>query len=64
MALLNGPFSGEIIDRRGPFPASGDWWHPDESWQRLEWDIQLASRHLLRLVFHPPDQWQLDGIYQ
>jgi hypothetical protein len=62
--LLNGPHPGEIIDRRGPFPASGDWWRPVESWQRLEWDIQLASRHLLRLVFLTPDAWQLDGIYQ
>jgi protein ImuB len=64
LALLNGSHPGEIIDRRGPFPASGDWWRPDDSWQRLEWDIQLASRHLLRLVFQTPDEWQLDGIYQ
>ena len=64
LALLNGPHPGEIIDRRGPFPASGNWWKPIESWQRLEWDIQLASRHLLRLVFQTPDEWQLDGIYQ
>jgi protein ImuB len=64
LALLNGPHPGEIIDRRGPFPASGDWWDPAESWQRLEWDIQLASRHLLRLVFQTPDHWQLDGIYR
>jgi protein ImuB len=64
LALLNGPHPGEIIDRRGPFPSSGDWWRPAESWQRLEWDIQLASRHLLRLVFQTPDEWQLDGIYQ
>jgi len=63
LALLNGPHPGEIIDWRGPFPASGNWWRPDASWQRLEWDIQLASRHLLRLVFQPPDAWQLDGIY-
>jgi protein ImuB len=64
LALLNGPHAGEIIDRRGPFPASGDWWRSAESWQRLEWDIQLASQHLLRLVFQTPDEWQLDGIYQ
>lgn len=63
LALLNGPHPGEIVDRRGPFSASGDWWHSDSSWQRLEWDIQLASQHLLRLVFQAPDQWQLDGIY-
>ncbi len=64
LALLNGPHPGEIIDHRGPFPASGGWWDSAESWQRLEWDIQLASRHLLRLVFQMPDHWQLDGIYQ
>jgi len=63
LALLNGPHSGEIIARRGPFPASGKWWDPVGTWQRLEWDIQLASHHLLRLVFQPPDRWQLEGIY-
>lgn len=62
-ALLNGPHPGEIVGLRGPFPASGAWWDPEESWQRLEWDIQLASRHLLRLVFQTPDRWQLEGIY-
>ena len=64
LALLNGPHPGEIIGRRGPFPASGAWWEPDGAWQRLEWDIQLASRHLLRLVFQTPDRWQLEGIYR
>lgn len=63
LALLNGPHTGEIVALRGPFPASGAWWEPEESWQRLEWDIQLASRHLLRLVFQTPDRWQLEGIY-
>lgn len=63
LALLNGPHAGEIVARRGPFPASGAWWQAEESWQRLEWDIQLASRHLLRLVFEAPDRWKLDGIY-
>lgn len=63
LALLNGPHPGEIIDRRGPFPASGTWWDSAGAWQRLEWDVQLASRHLLRLVFQTPDRWQLEGIY-
>lgn len=63
LALLNGPHPGEIIARRGPFRASGDWWNPDDAWQRLEWDVQLTSHHLLRLVFQNPDHWQLDGIY-
>lgn len=64
LALLNGPHPGEILDRRGPFPASGAWWEPRHAWQRMEWDIQLASRHLLRLVFEAPDRWRLDGIYR
>jgi protein ImuB len=61
--LLNGPFPGKVIDCRGPFPFSGSWWDMQASWNRLEWDIQLESRHLLRLVLRPPDHWELDGIY-
>jgi protein ImuB len=64
LALLTGPHPGRIIDARGPYPASGAWWEPTGSWQRLEWDIQLASRQLLRLVHHPPDCWQIEGVYQ
>jgi len=62
-ALLSGPHPGAIRRSHGPFPMSGDWWSPDSSWQRLEWDIELESRHLLRLVLLPPDRWQLDGAY-
>jgi protein ImuB len=64
LALLTGPFPGRIIDARGPYPASGAWWEAAGSWQRLEWDVQVASRQLLRLVFQTPDRWQLEGIYQ
>jgi protein ImuB len=64
MALLNGPHPGGIVDRRGPFPMSGEWWRPEDSWKRLEWDVQLESRHLVRLVWVPPDDWQLEGIYR
>jgi protein ImuB len=64
LALLTGPCPGPIIDVRGPYPASGNWWEAAGSWQRLEWDVQVASRHLLRLVFQTPDRWLLDGIYQ
>jgi protein ImuB len=63
LALLSGPHPGRIVDWRGPFPASGAWWEPAAAWQRLEWDIQLDSRHLLRLVYQTPEHWQLDGIY-
>ena len=64
LALLSGPYPGEIIGLRGPYPSSGAWWEPAAAWQRLEWDIQVASRNLLRLVYHKPERWQLDGIYR
>jgi protein ImuB len=62
-ALLTGPHPGPIRRLRGPFPVSGDWWSPGTAWRRLEWDIELESRHLYRLVLLPPDQWLLDGAY-
>jgi hypothetical protein len=63
LALLTGRHIGRIVAWRGPFPSSGTWWDASGSWQRLEWDVQLEDRHLLRLVFQPPDCWQLDGSY-
>jgi hypothetical protein len=64
LALLNGPYPGDIVGRRGPFPASGNWWASDMGWQRFEWDIETAGRHLLRLTLESPDRWQLEGIYR
>jgi protein ImuB len=63
MALLTGPHPGPIRRLRGPFPVSGDWWSAENAWRRLEWDIELESSHLFRLVLLPPDRWQLDGAY-
>ena len=64
LALLNGPHCGPVTTSHGPFPLSGHWWDPKERWQQVEWDIQLASNALLRLAYHPPDIWVLEGIYQ
>lgn len=63
LALLSGPHCGEILERRGPFPTSGESWNPDAAWSRLEWDIRLATPPLLRLVHQRGDRWQLDGVY-
>ena len=63
LALLTGPHVGRIVAWRGPFPVSGIWWDPGGAWQRLEWDVQLEDRNLLRLVYQPPERWQLDGNY-
>ncbi|MEO0017880.1 MAG: hypothetical protein RLZZ522_1163 [Verrucomicrobiota bacterium] len=63
LALLTGPHPGRIVAWRGPFPSSGAWWDPGGAWQRLEWDVQLEDRHLLRLAWQAPERWQLDGRY-
>lgn len=63
LALLSGPYRGEITGCRGPFKHSGDWWDPDAAWKRLEWDVRLANQQLLRLAFLPPDRWCVDGVY-
>ncbi|MFC7338819.1 Y-family DNA polymerase [Haloferula chungangensis] len=63
LALLTGPHRGRILKSHGPFPISGHWWSPSESWQQLEWDIELETHHLLRLSHTPPDLWHLQGHY-
>jgi protein ImuB len=63
LALLSGPYTGQILERRGPYLSSGQWWDPEAEWKRMEWDIRLPQQRIVRLVYVPPDQWQLDGIY-
>src|SRR5437867_6662959 len=38
---------GKIIDLRGPFLISGNWWD-EQSWARAEWDLQLVDVELVR----------------
>lgn len=63
LALLTGPHCGPVLERRGPFPSSGNYWNPAEKWKRTEWDIRVEHAPLLRLVHQPGDCWQLDGAY-
>ncbi len=64
LAVLTGPYRGQVMETRGPFRHSGHWWDPQAAWQRIEWDVRLAGDHLLRLAFTPPDRWLIDGFYQ
>jgi protein ImuB len=32
---------GDVVDRAGPWRASGDWW--EAPWSREEWDVAMAS---------------------
>jgi len=53
--------SGKIIDERGPYLLSGNWWD-EKSWRRAEWDLQLQNGELVRA--HERDgAWKIDGVY-
>ena len=41
-------FNGVIVDIRGPFFSSGNWWE-NNRWWREEWDIQTADGNLYRI---------------
>lgn len=59
--LRSGEITGAASARNGPYLASGNWWN-DESWTRIEWDVELAHGALVRCHQHP-NGWQIDGIY-
>jgi protein ImuB len=53
--------SGKIIEQRGPYLLSGNWWD-EKSWARAEWDLQLQNGELVRA--HERDGvWKIDGVY-
>lgn len=63
LAILTGVRKGEIVRRRGPFVSSGEWWDAALSWQRLEWDVELANG-VVRLAFLKPERWEVGGCYE
>ena len=59
--VRSGEMSGKIIDERGPYFLSGNWWD-EKSWRRAEWDLQLKNGELVRA--HERDGvWKIDGVY-
>ena len=53
--------SGKIIDERGPYLLSGNWWD-EKSWSCAEWDLQLQNGELVR-VHERDGVWKIDGVY-
>ncbi len=53
--------SGRLLQRRGPWTGSGEWWDRD-SWSREEWDVQLDNGTLYRLV-RERHHWLVEGVY-
>ena len=58
---LRPPLEENVIDRQGPYLASGDWWD-EKRWERAEWDLELESGAVCRAQ-KCGGQWQLDGLY-
>ncbi len=55
---------GEVLQCRGPFRVSGDWWDPSLRWSREEWDVEWpVEGSFRRLVRFPGDRWEWDGAY-
>jgi protein ImuB len=59
--VINAERSGKIIEQRGPYLLSGNWWD-EKSWRRAEWDLQLENGELVRAYEHD-GVWKIDGVY-
>jgi len=59
--IRSAEIAGKIIDQRGPYFLSGNWWD-EKCWVRAEWDLELQNRELVRA--HERDGvWKIDGVY-
>ncbi len=61
MHVRSADVRGKIIDQRGPFLISGNWWD-EKSWACAEWDLQLEDGELVR-CHESEATWRIDGIY-
>jgi len=52
---------GQVVDQRGPYLISGNWWD-EKLWARAEWDLQLEAGELI-LAHESQGTWKLDGVY-
>ena len=52
---------GAIGACKGPWAHSGQWWE-DGGWNRLEWDVELKTGGVYRLV-KERSQWMVEGMY-
>tara|TARA_Y100000814_G_scaffold191220_1_gene140186 strand:- start:3046 stop:3912 length:867 start_codon:yes stop_codon:yes gene_type:complete len=52
---------GTIGACKGPWAHSGQWWE-EGGWNRLEWDVELKTGGVYRLV-KERSQWMVEGMY-
>jgi len=53
---------GPVREHAGPWYSSGTWWEIQHLWEREEWDVELESGGVYRLV-RTPAGWCLEGEY-
>jgi protein ImuB len=59
--LCSAEICGKVIEQQGPYLISGNWWG-EKYWARVEWDLQLEDRELVRA--HEADgSWKIDRVY-
>jgi protein ImuB len=54
-------FNGPIVETRGPFFSSGNWWDIGR-WAREEWDVETSDGSLFR-IFRSSDGCFVEGVY-
>ena len=54
-------FIGAIVETRGPFFSSGNWWDSG-IWAREEWDVETSDGSLFR-IFRSSDGCFVEGVY-
>jgi protein ImuB len=57
---------GEVRVCAGPWRTSGAWWDLQKiaTWDRDEWDVELADGSVCRLVRHrETGRWEVDGVF-
>ena len=58
---------GKIRGCRGPWRSSGEWWAKNVYWSRTEWDIEMVSGGLYRIVNQVikkrQSSWRIEGVY-
>ena len=53
--------SGKILEARGPWNLSGNWWDRAR-WEIREWDVVLENGGIYRLA-QSLSQWEVVGVY-
>jgi protein ImuB len=59
--LQSDKVAGKIVDQRGPYFLSGNWWD-EKMWARAEWDLELEECELIR-AHEEEGTWKIDGVY-